>query len=336
MSNPCLTAKFKSYRTLTCVITIIILLMTVIPNSCVSGNTENEKTNSKTNSISKIPEHIINKYKTQTSYTDPGEFTYLFSELPESTEEICRLIKTQLIHPMEAADMPDIFSKVTIPEDGLFPTVSDMLRELVERDNEGLTMDRLPQNRLLVACYHHGLLLASILRHQGKSVRLRAGFARYYEKQMNVRFSHIICEVWNADKKRWEIIDPDRNMQNVSRDKFEFPSEVWKNYINDNLPKTNYIGSVGQAENVYIHSLLLDMAFVQCDERSYWHTPEFIFIKDFDITNLDKEKINVLNQISELMNDPENNLIKLEKLYDENSFIQSHERTIHEYYEINE
>ncbi len=116
---------------------------------------------------------------------------------------------------------------------------------------------------------------------------------------------------------------------------FEFPSEVWKNYINDNLPKTNYIGSVGQNENIYIHSLLLDMAFVQCDERSYWHTPEFIFIKDFDITNLSREQINVLNQISELMNNPENNLTQLEKLYNDNLFIQSHERTVDEYYEIN-
>ena len=126
--------------------------------------------------------------------------------------------------------LKEVLPKDKLPEDGDFPIVSDMLRELVQRNNEGLIMDRLPKNRLLVACYHHGLLLASILRSQGKSVRLRAGFARYYEKQMNVRFSHIVCEIWNADKERWEIIDPDRNFQNVSDDKFEFPAEVFRFY----------------------------------------------------------------------------------------------------------
>lgn len=60
-----------------------------------------------------------------------------------------------------------------------------------------MTIDRLPEDRLFVAWCHHGLLLASILRHQGKSVRLRAGFARYYEEHVAVRFSHVVCEVWN-------------------------------------------------------------------------------------------------------------------------------------------
>ena len=150
-----------------------------------------------------------------------------------------------------------------------------------------------------------------------------------------MRFSHVVCEVWNPDKEKWDIIDPDRNMQNVSKDKFEFPSEVWRNYMNENLPKTKYIGSIGQGENVYIHSMLLDMAFVLCNERSYWHTPEFIYCNDFDVNNLDKKQIRVLNQIAELMNDPENNFAQLEKLYNKNSFIQSHTRKIEDYFEKN-
>jgi len=317
------------------IVTSIGLLFVLLLNSCVSGNPNSKESNSEKDAFLNPPEDILNKYRTQTSFSDPGDLAYLLVELPTSEEEICTLIKKQLIHPMEAADMPEIFPKDKRPEDGLYPTVSDMLQELIKRNRKGLTMDRLPQNRLLVACYHHGLLLASILRHQGKSVRLRAGFARYYEEQLKIRFSHVVCEVWNVEKKRWDILDPDRNIHNVSREKFEFPSEVWSNYIEGNLPKTNYIGSIGQGENVYVHSLLLDMAFVICNERSYWHTPNFIFKKDFDINDLDEEKILVLNRIAELMDDPENNFILLEKLYNENSFIQSHERAIDEYYERN-
>ena len=208
-----------------------------------------------------------------------------------------------------------------------------MLAELLARDPEGLTLNREPEDRLLVACYHHGLLLASILRYQGIPVRLRAGFAKYYEQQLNVRFSHIICEVWNENEGQWDILDPDRNIQNMSRDKFEYPSEVWQNYINNDIPRTKYIGSLGQSKAVFIHSLLLDMAFVLGNERNYWHTPEFIFVKEFNIKNLEAEQINVLNQIAELMGDPGKNISQLEELYAENIFIQSHERDIHKYYE---
>ena len=75
------------------------------------------------------------------------------------------------------------------------------------------------------------------------------------------------------------------------------------------------------------------MAFILRNERSYWHTPEFIFKKDFNIHNLSREQISVLNQIAELMNHPEKNLTQLEKLYNEYSFLQSKERDIDIYYE---
>jgi len=302
----------KPYR-----ITSIILLVVLLLNCCVGGNSNTESSNSNTITSVRPPKDLLNKFRTQTPFTDPGEFSYLYAELPESQAEICTLIKKQLIHPMEAADMPDVFPNDKLPEDGSFPIVSDMLRELLKRDEEGITMDRLPEDRLLVACYHHSLLLASILRHQRKSVRLRAGFARYYEDQVNIRFSHVICEVWNEEKEQWDLLDPDRNMQNLPREKFEFPSKVWRNYREDSLPETKYLGSIGQSENVYIHSLLLDMAFILGMERSYWHTPEFIFVKDFDIDNLGNEQILVLHQIADLMEHPDDNYMQLEKLYNE-------------------
>lgn len=334
MNNQYIMTKSKFLRnTIKFLITNIGLFTLIILQSCLSGNSNSEEKQYKSISSFKPAEEVLNKYKNQTAFTDPGEFTHMLDSIPESYKQICELVKKQLIHPMEAAEMPQLFAKNKLPEDGEYPTVAEMLRELDMRNHSGLTMDRLPEERLLVACYHHGLLLASILRYQGKSVRLRAGFARYYEEQLNVRFSHVICEVWNTDKEQWEIIDPDRNLVNVSKEKFEFPANAWNNYINDNLPKTKYIGSVGQSENVYIHSLLLDMAFVLCNERSYWHTPEFIFKKDFDINTISKEQISVLNQISELMDDPENNLTQLENLYNEYSFLQSKERDIDIYYE---
>ncbi len=312
-----------------------IVLLVFAHMFCCASRDSQRNVKSTTLGYSHPSEEILTIYRTQTSFTNPGDLANLFDGLPESTTAICGLIKMQLIHPMEAAEMPEVFAKDKYPEDGMYPTVSEMLHELKIRDPEGLTMKRDPNDRLLVACYHHGLFLASILRHQDKPVRLRAGFARYYEEQLGLRFSHIICEVWNEDTGQWDIHDPDRNMQNVSKEKFELPYKVWQNYISNQLPNTKYIGSIGESEAVYIHSLLLDMAFVLCNERSYWHTPEFIFTRDFSIESLSANQINVLNQIADLMSDPGKNISQLEEIYKENVFIHTHEREIDEYYERN-
>jgi len=320
----------NSFAIITTFLTVVILL-----NSCsnTGENSNCSKSYKQVNNISDPPENILNRYKTQTSFTDPGKFEYLYKGMSKSIIKSCDIIKKQLIHPMEAQSMPKVFPKGKLAEDGDFPTVYDMLQELVRRNNEGLTMDRLPKERLLVACYHHSLLLASVLRFQGKSVRLRAVFARYYEEQMNVRFLHVICEVWNEEKEQWEIFDPDRNLRNISYNKIEFPAKTWCNFMKDNLPRINYVGSIGQGASLYIHSLLLDMAFIIGNERNYWHTPEFILKKDFNIEDLSKEQIQILNQIAELMNNPVSNFKQLEKLYRENPFVQTRQRTIDSYYE---
>ncbi|MCD4772399.1 MAG: alpha/beta hydrolase [Bacteroidales bacterium] len=282
----------------------------------------------------KPSDEILNLYRKQSSFTDPGEYAYLYKDLPESMEEICDLIKKQLIHPMEAGKMRDILPEGRAPEDGDFPIVRDMLNELIQRNENGITMNRKPGDRLIVACYHHALLHASILRSQGKSVRLRGGFARYFEDEMKVRFGHVICEVWNPDKEQWVLIDPDRNYIDISSNKFESPAEAWHNFSNNNSGNVRYISSVGEGAQAIIHALLLDQAFILFNERNYWHTPSFLFTKDFNLNNLRNEQLKVLNQIAKLMIVPEANISKLQKLYDDNPFLHTHVRSIMDYYEM--
>ncbi len=276
---------------------------------------------------------ILDNYSKQTSFTDPGEFAYLYNDLPASTQEICDLIKKQLIHPMEASKVKDKLPEGRAPEDGDFPTVSDMLRGLAERDSSGLTMQRKLEDRLVVACYHHALLLASILRHNNIPVRLRGGFARYYEEEAKVRFGHVICEVWDKENQQWILVDPDRNYIDVSEKQFEFPSEAWNNFYRTKFRNTRYISSVGEGFQALIHALLLDNDFVLYNERNYWHTPAFLFTKNFNLDNLEKEQIQLIDQIATLMINPDINIKKLQRLHDENPFIHEHARSIMNYYE---
>jgi len=278
-------------------------------------------------------DELLVKYSTQTDFTDPGDYRYLYDQLPESIDIVCDIIKKQLIHPLEARQMKDILPEGRNIEDGDFPTISEVLEELQKRDARGFTKDREPEDRLVIACYHHALLLASILRERGIPVRLRAGFARYFEKQANVRFGHVICEVWDEDKQQWIWIDPDRNYTDVSHDQFELPTEVWQNFRDGELPDVTYTSSLTTGEQAFIHILLLDHAFTIGKERNYWHTPDFLFTNDFSIDDLNAEQLKALDRIALLLGQPENQIEELQTIYDEKKFIHSQERSMDTYYE---
>jgi hypothetical protein len=44
---------------------------------------------------------VLNFYKQYSEFTDPGEYAYLYKNLPDSLPELCSLIKSQFIHPYE-------------------------------------------------------------------------------------------------------------------------------------------------------------------------------------------------------------------------------------------
>jgi len=307
----------------------LILCSILISCSDRSGNTSEGKGRH----IVSIDSTILDGYVKQTAFTDPGEFAFLYENLPKSFNKVCDLIKIQLIHPMEAREMGDILPEGRGPEDGDFPNVSSMLRELVMRDSSGLTMARKPEDRLIVACYHHALFLASICRYQNIPVRLRGGFARYYEKEAEVRFGHVVCEVWNADEKCWVMIDPDRNIIDVTTSRFEFPSTAWQHFYGTEYRNIRHISSVGEGFQALIHILLLDQSFVLSNERNYWHTPEFVFNKNFNFNNLEEKQVQTINEIAQLMAEPEINITQLQQCYDKNSFLHARIRSVDAYYE---
>jgi hypothetical protein len=125
------------------------------------------------------PEDVLSKHLGFSRYTDPGEYAYLYKELPESLDRLCALVKKQLIHPFDLGKFAGQIPKGRTSEDQKFVTVAEMLEELLKRDEQGLVASRKPEDRLVVACVHHSMLLASMLRHRGIPLRIRAGFAKY-------------------------------------------------------------------------------------------------------------------------------------------------------------
>jgi len=265
---------------------------------------------------------IIDFYTAHSEKTNPGEYAYLYDKLPKSLEKLCAIIKNQLIHPVELGELKNTLPKERHYEDPNYPNIEKVLEGLLEFDERGITWDRKKEDRLIIACYHHALLLASILRHRGVPVRIRTGFARYYEKEFKVRFGHAICEVWDAKKQKWIWVDPDRQLVNFEHKKFELPHQSWKKLRKNKLQTKMYMGGFSKGEYSVVHMLVQDITTVIKTETQYWNEPVFMDSIFADIEELGEEKLLVLDHFADMLETPDDSLEQIIELYNRTDWIQ--------------
>ncbi|CEJ90379.1 hypothetical protein VHEMI06167 [[Torrubiella] hemipterigena] len=81
-----------------------------------------------------------------------------------------------------------------------------MFERILSR-NPSLTAKRSSDERTVGCCRDSALLLASILRQKGIPARIRIGSAAYFSPGKMI--DHTVTEMWDADLKRWRLVDPD-------------------------------------------------------------------------------------------------------------------------------
>jgi len=268
-----------------------------------------------------VDSNIYDFYRRYSSFTDPRDLEYLYKNLPDSLSELCRLIKSQTIHPWIGLPM----YREQIPEERTneelkYRTVESILKGLISYDSLGLVKDRKPENRLLISCRHNSILLASILKYRGIPVRVRYGFAPYIESGFH--FSHVICEVWNKNDNRWMLVDPSFNMVDFSYDNFDFSNVVWLKMQDKKIdPKLYGLGS-NTGLGLITVALCLDLASILGNEYNYsQYSP--ILDTVFRKNKLNTTQIKMLNSISELMSlINADNISQLQEIYTNNQQIQ--------------
>jgi formylglycine-generating enzyme len=266
---------------------------------------------------------VLEFYKQYSLFTDPGEYAYLYKNLPDSLPELCRLIKSQFIHPYtELPQYKELIPKERWDESSKYPTVKSILKGLLTYDSRGMVIDRKPEDRLVLGCRENAILLASILKYRGIPARVRSGHATYIIPGYHA--SHTICEVWNENDKRWMLVDPGMVMVDFSRDTFDFSNDAWlqmqKKEIDPNIYGNpgQYSGFVSILGKVYN-----DLASILGNEFPiYQYAPilDYAFKND---NKLSAEQIEILNKISELMDTLDaKNLSKLQEIYNNTPQIQ--------------
>ncbi len=158
-------------------------------------------------------------YTSQSFITDPGEYAYLYADLPHGIDELCRIVQSLIIH-YRGGEMFDF----TIPEERKTEIdtryVPKMLECIQALDARPLTEERPPERRFVGCCRDFATLFCSMARYRGIPTRVRIGFAAYFDPTFN--HDHEIAECWDADKQCWRLVDPELSPLHVRENRITF------------------------------------------------------------------------------------------------------------------
>jgi hypothetical protein len=284
---------------------------------------QENQTNSIVVSQIKNEADLLDFYRQYSEFTDPGEYAYLYENLPDYLPELCQLIRSQFIHPY--AELPryrDLIPQERWNESFRYPTVQSILEGLATYNASGLTKDRKPEDRLILGCRENAILLASILKYRGIPARVRTGHVTYLRPGFHL--SHTICEVWNDHENRWMLVDPSMVKIDFSREEFDFSHELWLKLQNKEIDPGPY-GFPGRYSGFVsiVGKVCPDLASILGTEYPVHH---YAPILDYAFENNDQltdEHIETLNRISELMKSIDaENLSKLQDIYNSTPQIQ--------------
>jgi excinuclease ABC subunit A len=296
---------------------LFILLISILMGICnAQTSAPRSETISMNTSIESVDTSLLGFYREYSSFTDPGRYTYLYEDLPDSLPELCSLIKSQFIHPF--AELPryrELIPKERWRESMKYPTVKSVLEGLIYYDSRGFVEDRKPEDRLVLGCRDYAILLASIMKYRDIPARVRYGHAVYIMPGFHV--SHTICEVWNENEHRWMLVDPGTGMIDFNKEKFDYSNDVWLQMQNDEIDPNQY-GLPGRYTGLVsiIGKVCPDLASILGNEHTvYEYAPILEYAFD-DNDELPAEQLETLNRICLLMKSINaDNFSKLQEIY---------------------
>ncbi len=177
-------------------------------------------------------------YRGHGRMTAPGANAAAFKNLPHDIASLTQIIQGVLIHRDIA---PWLYSLKLPPERydiANIRPVAAMLSEIQSRDARPLGDAREPAGRMPCVCWHFSTMLAAILREHDVPARARCGFGAYFNPGRCE--DHWVAEYWNAEQKRWILVDaqldsiqrgafkPDFDTLDVPRDRFILAGDAWQ------------------------------------------------------------------------------------------------------------
>ncbi|UUU19545.1 transglutaminase-like domain-containing protein [Streptomyces sp. DSM 40750] len=178
-------------------------------------------------------------YATQSAFTDPGDLTPRYTDLPRDPARLARVARDLMIHRGEGETFRYATPQDRLHNDAETRYLDDILRIVVGRNDAPLSHRREPEDRFVGVCRDFSLLHCSLLRHMGVPARLRSGFATYFGDN-GFHADHVVTEYWDpargwlfADAQLTEPLIADAwkidfDPMDVPRDRFLVAGKAWQ------------------------------------------------------------------------------------------------------------
>jgi hypothetical protein len=179
-------------------------------------------------------------YATHSPMTHPGQYAYLFDDLPDDIEALCQIVRGVYLHYMGGSLTSYKIPKKRMSEVDL-RSIEAILAQIIALDNRPLTAERPPQKRFVGCCRDSALLLCAMLRHKGIPARIHVGFATYFRVfGEGFHTGHVVTEYWDDAAAHWKLVDPEQSdkhikvnqidfdVHDVPRDRFLVAGKAWQ------------------------------------------------------------------------------------------------------------
>ena len=241
--------------------------------------------------------------------SDPGRFAHLYDILPHDISQLCRIIQGLLIHTIWAERYGEKLSEERMASASI-RHVDRMLEQIQETNSEPIEQSRNLNERFVGNCRTFSVLLASMLRHQGKPARARCGFGRYFKTGWYE--DHWICEHWSEEHHRWIMVDAQLDdfqcheleigfdPLDVPRDQFIVGGKAWLSCRNGETNPDNF-GIFDMRGMWFIRgNLVRDIAALNKAELLPWDGWGLIDREDASIS---PEDLKLLDEIASMTSD---------------------------------
>ncbi|MBW1815450.1 MAG: transglutaminase domain-containing protein [Deltaproteobacteria bacterium] len=119
-------------------------------------------------------------YSSHSEITNPGEYQFLFDNLPDDISELCKVTQGIMVH-IHWAEMCGVTVSEERRHEEDLRKVERQLSLITERTPRSNPIKLPIKQRIFGTCMGFSTILCSMLRHQRIPARPRCGFVTYFE-----------------------------------------------------------------------------------------------------------------------------------------------------------
>ncbi|MBN2238206.1 MAG: transglutaminase domain-containing protein [Dehalococcoidales bacterium] len=262
----------------------------------------------------------LDYYAAHSPITDPGEYGYLFDDLPDDIPQLAGIVRGLILHYGWTELYGVKFSPKRFTRDAFSRTISQQLRRIIELSDTPLTEARPPEKRMLGLCRDFSVVLTAILRHKGVPARARCGFATYFRPDHYE--DHWVCQYWKAGENRWVSVDAQLN--EFQRNALGVPFELtegqflpagqgWQMYRTGKADPATF-GYGNRSGVQYIRrNLVHDLFALNKTEMLAWDSWELMSLLDKKIP---LEQMDLLDRIALVTHSPSPDPVQVQSVFD--------------------